>query len=237
MRKTVTIWKKESLGLFTSPRAYVLGALIVALCALWFWLVNLNEARDASMRPLMGLLAFLMLAVTPILTMRLVAEENARGTLELLLTSPVREYEIVLGKFFGAVTLFVALFGVTLVFPAILYRVSEPETGPIVAQYLGMLLLASAFVSVGLFASSITQSQVIAGVVAYALLFGFWVIRFFSEALPSGLGSAVKAVSFLSHLENFARGIVDAVDVFYYLAFTGLFLFLTLRSIEARRWA
>lgn len=235
--KTLTIWKKEVLGHATSPRAYVMVSLMIFFSATIFWIGNLQEGRDSSMRGITGLLTFLLLAITPILTMRVLAEENSRGTLELLLTSPVREAEIVLGKFLGVLTLYLALFAVTLVFPAILLRIAEPQLGMMGAQYLGMILCSMAFISVGVFASSITESQVIAAVVSYLLLLFFWIAGFFSEALPSKVGKVVGAAGLLPHIENFGKGIIDAVDVFYYLAFTAVFLFLAIRAIEARRWA
>jgi ABC-2 type transport system permease protein len=177
------------------------------------------------------------MTVTPIFTMRLVAEEANRGTLEMLLTSPIREWEIVVGKFFGALTAYAAIFAVTLLYPAILLRFSDPDIGPMIAQYLGIFLLCGAFIGVGLFASSVTDSQVLAAVFGYILLFGFWIVSWVAEALPGSAGDIGKAVSLLSHLEKFNRGIIDSVDVFYYVAFTSIFLLLSLRFVEARRWA
>lgn len=237
MTKTLTIWKKEVLGHATSPRAYVMVALLIFIASVFFGLGNLMEGRDSSMRGITGVLTFLLMAITPILTMRVLAEENSRGTLELLLTSPVREVEIVLGKFLGVLTLYLALFAVTLVFPAVLLRIANPQLGMMGAQYLGMILCSMAFISVGVFASSITESQVIAAVVSYLLLLFLWISAFFAEAVPASIGPVVKAVGLLPHLGNFEKGIIDAVDVFYYLAFTAVFLFLAVRAIEARRWA
>ncbi len=235
--RTLTIWKKEVLSNFTSARAYVMCALMMFFAAWIFWLGSLQEGRDASIRGIMGLFVFLLLAITPILTMRTLSEENSRGTLELLLTSPVKELDIVLGKFLGTLTLYLTLFAMTGIFPLILFKVSTPEGGPMAAQYLGMILCSMAFISVGIFASSITSSQVIAAVVSYLLLLMFWISWFFAQALPSRVADVVKQVALIDHLDNFGKGVVDAVDVFYYLAFTVAFLFLAVRAVEARRWA
>ena len=237
MRGAVTIWKKESWTYLTSARWYVVAALIVFAASVWFFFANLQEGRQATLQHLFGLLSFILMSVTPIFTMRLVAEEANRGTLEMLLTSPIREWEIVVGKFFGALTAYAAIFVVTLLYPAILLRFADPDIGPMVAQYLGILLLSSAFIGVGIFASSVTDSQVLAAVFGYILLFGFWIVSWIAEALPGSAGDIGKALSLLSHLEKFNRGIIDSVDVFYYVAFTSIFLILSLRFVEARRWA
>ncbi|HVO29951.1 MAG TPA: ABC transporter permease subunit, partial [bacterium] len=183
--KIITLWKKEVLNYATSLRAYVLVALLTAFSALWFFVVNLWQVRDSSMRGVTVFLSFLLLAITPILTMRTLAEENSRGTLELLLTSPVREWDIVLGKFLGALTLYMTLFAITLIFPLILFQVSEPEKGPLFTQYLGLVLSSAAFISVGIFASAITESQVIAAITGYVLLLAFWIIGLFAQILPT----------------------------------------------------
>jgi ABC-2 type transport system permease protein len=237
MSKTLVIWKKEARGYATSPMLYVLFSLVFFGTSFIFWISTLREGQDASIRGIMGWFAFFLLAVTPILTMRLVAEESTRGTLELLLTSPVREWDVVLGKFLGTLTAFVALFAISLIYPLILLRISDPETGPMLSQYIGIILCSGAFISVGMFASSITQSQVIAAVVGYVLLLTFWICGFFADLVGAKAAAVLKAVSLIPHLDNFGKGIIDAVDVFYYLAFTAVFLFLTWRSIEARRWA
>lgn len=237
MRGVLTIWKKEAWVYATSARWYVLAALLVSFTSLWFWFANLQEGRQATLAHIMGLLSFLLMAVTPIFTMRLIAEESNRGTLELLLTSPVRDGEIVLGKFLGALSAYGAIFAVTLLYPALLMRFAEPDVGPMIAQYVGMVGLSCAFISVGLFASSVTDSQVLAAVLGYILLFAFWILNWIADALPATLGDIGKAASVLGHLEKFNRGVIDAVDVFYYVAFTAIFLLLSLRFVEARRWA
>ena len=192
MRGVITIWKKEAWVYATSARWYVLAALMFGFTSLWFWFANLQEGRQATLAHIMGLLSFLLMAVTPIFTMRLIAEESNRGTLELLLTSPVREWQIVLGKFLGALSAYLAIFVLTLLYPAILFRFAEPDIGPMISQYAGMFGLSCAFIAVGLFASSVTDSQVLAAVLGYIMLFAFWILNWVADALPGSAADIGK---------------------------------------------
>lgn len=237
MRGAVTIWKKEALIYATSARWYVISAVLVSFLSLGFFLMNLQEGRQATFAGVAGWLSFIMIFATPVFTMRLIADEANRGTLELLLTSPVKDWEIVLGKFLGALTAYVVLFGVTLIYPAILFRFAEPDIGPMFTQYLGLVGVSMAFISVGMFASSVTDSQVLAAVLAFILNLFLWIAHVITPILPEGLSELGVALSVYSHLDKFNRGLIDAVDVFYYFAFTAIFLLLSLRFVEARRWA
>lgn len=237
MKKTWVIWKKETLGYARSPLPYVLFALVFAVTAIFFMVIAYGQ-KTANTQWIPGIFSFLLLFVTPLITMRLVAEENNQGTLELLLTSPVRESEVVLGKLLGALTLYLSLFALSLVFPLILFFFGTPEKGPLLAQYLGLVLVSCAFVSVGLFASSVTRNQVIAAVAGYMLLFWFWVSGFIGQAdfMTGKLGTVLQATSLEGHLQNFEKGVIDAKDLFFYLAFIATFTMLALFLMEARRW-
>ena len=237
MKKTWVIWKKETLGYARSPLPYVLFALVFAVTAIFFMVIAYGQ-KTASTQWIPGIFSFLLLFVTPLVTMRLVAEENSQGTLELLLTSPVRESEVVLGKLLGALTLYLALFALSLVFPLVLFFFGTPEKGPLLAQYVGLVLVSCSFVSVGLFASSITKNQVIAAVAGYMLLFWFWVSGFIGQAdfMTGKLGTVLQATSLEGHLQSFEKGVIDAKDVFAYLAFIAIFTLLALFLMEARRW-
>lgn len=237
MRGIVTIWKKEVRTYATSARWYVVVALIVFFVSVGFRVMNLGEGREANFAAVSSWISFLLLFVTPVFTMRLIAEEANRGTLEMLLTSPVREWHIVLGKFLGALTAYGALFAVTLIYPAILFWYSDPDGGRIVAQYLGLLAISSAFISVGLFFSSVTDSQILAAIGTFITLITLWIAHALTPILPDALSNLGEEISIFAHLAKFERGVIDAVDVFYYLAFTAIFLVLTHRFVEARRWA
>ena len=237
MNGVITIWKKEVRGYATSARWYFVAAIIVFFLSLGFFLMNLQEGREATFAGVASWLAFLLLFVTPIFTMRLVAEEANRGTLELLLTSPIREWQIVAGKFLGALTAYVALFSLTFVYPLILFRLADPDIGPMIAQYVGLLGISCAFISVGMFFSSVTDSQILAAAGSFVALLTLWIAHALTPIFPSGLEDLGETLSLYAHLEKFNRGVIDAVDVFYYLAFSAVFLVLAHRFVEARRWA
>ena len=237
MRGVITIWKKETWGYLTSARWYVVVAMIMSFLSLGFYLMNLSEGRQATLAPIAGWISFVLIFVTPIFTMRLVAEEANRGTLEMLLTSPIREWQIVLGKFFGALTAYLGLFAVTLVYPALLLRFGNPDPGPMLTTYLGLIGLSSAFISIGMFFSSVTDSQILAAVLSFVALLTLWIAHFLTAILPDSMRDLGEVLSLYSHTEKFNRGVIDATDVFYYVAFTAVFLVLSQRFIEARRWA
>ena len=240
MRGVATIWKKEVRTYATSARWYVLAAIAVSITSVFFFVANLSSlfGRMATFEHVAGFLAFpILMVVTPIFTMRLFAEEANRGTLELLLTSPVRDWEIVAGKFFGALTAYLAILVVSLVYPFVLFRFSEPDLGVMLAQYLGLIALSAAFISVGMFTSALTESQILAAVFSFLLLVALWILPWLADAVSEQLGEIGQILAPLPHLENFNRGLIDSVDVFYYLAFTAIFLVLSLRFLEARRWA
>lgn len=237
MRGAVTIWKKEVWTYATGARWYVIAAILMSFLSLGFFLMNLQEGREATFAGVAGWLAFIMLFATPVLTMRLIAEEANRGTLEMLLTSPIRDWEVVLGKFFGALSAYVALFALTLLYPALLFKFASPDGGPMIAQYVGLLGVAAAFTSVGIFASSVTDSQILAAVLAFILNLFLWIAHVLTPILPEGMEKVGEALSVFSHMSKFNRGIIDSVDVFYYVAFSAVFLLLSLRFVEARRWA
>jgi len=174
--------------------------------------------------------------VMPMITMRTYAEEKRSGTIELLLTSPLTDVQIILGKFLGAMGLFAAMLLVTMLDIAILFRLGNPEWKPIVTGYLGLLLMGGCFISVGLLISSLTKNQIVAGFMTFAVFLLLWVINWFGE----GSGPTGRAVlSFLSiteHLDDFTRGIIDTKHVVYYLSFITFGLFLTAKSVDSERW-
>ena len=234
--RALTIWKKEAWSYATMARWYVMGAIFFGMSAVAFAVVNLFATRDANVGQVTGFMGFLLMTLTPIFTMRLVAEEANRGTLEMLLTSPVRDWEIVAGKYLGALTALVAMFATTLIFPLILTGYGEPDWGMTAAQYLGLTLQASAFIAIGLFFSSVTNSQALAAGACFVVLVLLWIFESVISVVPS-ISFLAPHLSLFSHAHRFQKGVIDALDVFYYLAFTAIFLVLALRSIDARRWA
>ena len=253
VRNIMAIAGKELRSYFASPMAYIIIGLFALLFGVFFnafLQAFLDESQRSAMmggggalnvndRMIRGVLlnaAIIILFVMPMITMRTYAEEKRSGTIELLLTSPLTDVQIILGKFLGAMGLFAAMLLVTMLDVAILFRLGNPEWKPIVTGYLGLLLMGGCFISVGLLISSLTKNQIVAGFMTFAVFLLLWVINWFGE----GSGPTGRAVlSFLSiteHLDDFTRGIIDTKHVVYYLSFITFGLFLTAKSVDSERW-
>jgi ABC-2 type transport system permease protein len=249
------VFKKELRLYFSSPIAYAV-LTIFALVAGWFFYnvfayytivsmqaaMNPMMARDLSvadgvLRPLFSNISVIMLLMMPILTMRLFSEEKKSGTIELLLTYPVRDGEVLLGKYLAALTVFVAMLGLTLAYPLIVAWVTpQVEWGPLATGYLGLLLQGAAFIAIGILISSLTENQIVAAVATFGTLLIFWVISWASDSAGGNLGRVLSHLSLTEHFDSFAKGVIDTKDLIYYLNLTILALFLTLRSLESKRW-
>lgn len=237
MRNTLAIAGKELKAYFTSPIAYVITAVFLALTG-YFFAQDLFTFQFARLHGFLGAGSFLLLLIAPILTMRLIAEEQKLGTLELLLTAPVRDHEIVLGKFLAAVAILAAMLAITLYYPLLLTWVSDPDLGPMLSGYLGLFLLGAAFLAVGLFTSSLTSNQIVAATLGIGISLLFYLVDS-AETLVRGVPAAVDVLRYISlneHFSDFLRGVIDTKAVIYYGTFVATLLFLTVRSVESRRW-
>ena len=252
MRYIWLIANKEVRTYFASPMAYVVSAAFLAITG-FFFVASVSDAfSEASIRGFLAGAVFFMIFMSPAITMRLLAEEQKIGTLELLLTSPVREYEIVLGKFFAAFITMLAMLVLSLYFVIILFVYGIPDVGPILTGYLGLVLYASATLAIGLFASALSPNQIVGLVVGSGLLTGLTIIDFVSERVQ-GIGAEILdalqlgasfsvfdldsfGVAEAGHFADFARGILSIGDVVYYLSITAVFLMLTVITLETRRW-
>ena len=188
------------------------------------------------MRYLFGNMTLIMMLLTPALTMRLLAEEQSKGTMELLLTSPVRDWEVVVGKYLASVALFTAMLTLTIYYPLVLNVYGEPDMGPILSGYLGLFMLGATLLSLGLLASSVTSNQIIAAVLGLALVLGFWLIDALSGIVSGSLAEFFSYLSVSGHFQDFTRGIIDTKDLIYMLSLIAGSLFLTTRVVETRRW-
>jgi ABC-2 type transport system permease protein len=256
LKNVAYLVQKEWRQYFASPIAYVALTFWAVLVGL-FYCLNLNEfinratmmaMRGGYMKPsindwiIAGTLynmAVVGLFVTPMITMRLLAEEKRQGTIELLATSPITDLQIVLGKFFGALALYTVMLLVGVANLALMWHYTEagarPDWRPLLTGILGILLVGGCCIAVGLFASALTRNQIIAGVVAFAILLVFWMLSAFGE----GAGTLVELASYLgliSHVRDLVRGIVDLKDIVYYLSFITFALFLTHQVLESHRW-
>ena len=252
--KVWPIFKKEMRLYFTSPTAYVVIAVFLILAGYFFFAIfdfftraslqtamNPQMGRDLNitdnvLRPLFSNVSVILLLLMPLVTMRLFAEERRSGTIELLLTYPVRDGAVLLGKFLAALALYGVMLVLTLLYPALLFSLARPEWGPILTGYLGLLLLGAAFIAAGLFASSLTENQIVAAMTTFGILLLFWVISWTADSVGGSAGRVLTHLSLIEHFDNFGKGVLDTRDIIYYLSFIIFALFLTLRSLEARRW-
>ncbi len=235
-----TIWilfKKELLNYFNSPIAYIFIAIFLVVGNWLFF--NLFFLRDAAtMRPYFSLLPWIFLFITPAITMRLWAEEKKSGTAEFLLTLPISDWQIVLAKFLSSLTfVFVALL-FTISIPVTIFNLGNLDIGPVIGSYLGALFLAGAYLSLGIFISSLTKNQIVAFILALAACFVAFVIGadFVLIKAPYFLAPIMKFLGLGSHFDSIARGVIDSKDIIYYLSFIFLFLWLNVRIIERRDW-
>ena len=187
-------------------------------------------------RPLLSNASVLVLFLLPMVTMRTYSEEKRSGTIELLLTSPLTDFEIIAGKFLGTVGLYAALLAVTVVYVGILFIYGQPEWRPLVAGYLGLLLLGSCFISVGLFISSTTKNQMVAGAATFVVGLLFWIVSWFADSAGPTMSQVLSYLSITEHFDDFGKGIIDTKHVVYYLSFISFGLFLTLKSVDSERW-
>jgi len=251
------IFNRELRAYFSSSIAYVVITMFLIITGYFFYNLiatfsvisfqaqtnpmmarqyNLLNINETVVRPLFGNISIIMLLMTPLLTMRLLAEERKAGTMELLLTYPVRDIEVVIGKFLACFTVFLAMIFSTFIYPALLVFLGEPELMPIITGYIGLILLGAAFIALGLFTSSLTENQIIAASLAFGILFVFWLMSYSVTLVSPSLGQVISYIAITEHLESLAKGVVDTEDIIYYLLFVTLFLFLTLRSLESKRW-
>jgi len=248
------LFKKEMRLYFGSPVAYVVFTFFLLISGWFFSQIfllysdfsmrafsqpqfgqNLN-ITESVMRPLFTNMAVVLLFFMPMLTMRLFAEEKRAGTMELLLTYPIRDGEVLTGKFLAAVVLYAILLALTLLYPGIVAYFTRVEWGPMLTSYLGLLLIGGTFLAVGLLISSLTENQIVAGFGTFGVLLAFWVIGWGADSARGGLRTTLQYLSVTEHMDGFTRGIVDTKDLVYYASAIGLALFLTLRSLESKRW-
>ena len=254
MSNVLAIAQKELRSYFVSPIAYAVIGLFALLFGVFFLSalsfilrvslqagmmqgappININEYM---IRPLFGNTGVIMLFVLPMITMRSYAEEKRSGTMELLLSSPLTDMEIILGKFLGALALFAMMLAVTGIHVAFLFYYGDPELAPILSGYLGLLLMGASFISIGLLISSATNNQVVAGMITFAVLLLFWVISWPADpASGSTWGQVLAYLSVLDHFDDFSKGVIDTSHLAYYLSFITLGLFLTAKSVDSVRW-
>ncbi len=239
IRNIVAIALKETKSYFSSPMAYVVGGFFVTWCAVWFIRGTIETTfPEATVRDFLYffLTWWIVVLLSAVITMRLFAEEAKMGTLELLLTAPVKDFEVVIGKFIATMIMMLASLALTLYFVLMLFWFGDPDTGPLLSSYLGIILLWAAVMAVGLFASSLTNNQIVSFVVTTAIAGFFYIIDVAAGKLSGVAANILSQASLLSHIDDFGKGVVDVSNIVYYVSFTAVFLFLTVISLEMRRW-
>jgi ABC-2 type transport system permease protein len=248
------VFKKEMRLYFTSPVAWVVMTIFLFIAGYFFYsifafytLASMQSAMnpqmgrelnvtDSVLRPLFSNMSVILLLLMPLITMRLFAEERRSGTIELLLTYPVRDGAVLIAKYLAALTLYALMLALTLLYPGIVLYFTRVEWGPLLTGYLGLLLMGATFLAVGIFASSLTENQIVASITTFGVLLFLWVVGWSAEYVGGAWGRVLSHLSLLDHFDTFARGVLDTKDVIYYVNVTIVALFLTLRSLEARRW-
>jgi ABC-2 type transport system permease protein len=253
MRNIWTICRKELGSYFVSPIAYLLLTMFALIFGFFFWNILgyfVNEGMEMMMRgetvpmnlneqiirPLLSNVSIVGLFFIPMITMRLFAEEKRTGTIELLATSPVRDIEIILGKWFAAVILYACLLLFTALNFAFLFLYGKPDWKPLLVGYLGLLLQGGLLLAIGTFISTLTRNQIIAGAATFGICLLLWVIEWVTGFESSTWATVLAYFSVITHFDSFARGVIDSKDLVFYL--TGIFLglFATARSMESLRW-
>ena len=235
MRQVFYVASKELRSYFVTPVAYLVVAFWFALVSLFFFFSVAGQ--DASLTNVFGVMTIILLFAIPVLTMRLLSEETRTGTLELLMTAPVKDWAVVLGKYLGVLGLYFVMLVLTLFYPLMimLYK-GSPDWGPIWSGYLGLFLFGMVALAIGLFTSSLTSNQIASGFIGLVLLVALYVIGNLASSLSAELGDFFHNISISERLSPFERGVVDLRDILFYLVFSALMVFLTVQVVDARRY-
>jgi ABC-2 type transport system permease protein len=242
MRNVWIIASREFRHYFVSPIAYALATMLYLILGGIFFINVYYGLQTGQITPdgriVIGAMVTILLFATPAITMRLLADEYRMGTMELLLTAPVRDWELVVGKWLGAFGFMFTVLAVTWVYPLILHRMTSPgiDQGTLVAAYLGLMLMVAAMLAIGVFISALFRSPVAAFFVALGVMLGLWIVGGLASS-GGAVGQLAGYVSFVDHYyNNFYLGVLDLGDAVYFLSLTALALFLGTQVIEARRW-
>jgi ABC-2 type transport system permease protein len=253
MRNVIVIFKKELKSYFASPIAYLLLCIFAVIFGFFFYSATMFFVRQSMqmqmmgrgmpmdvneyvIRPLLTNASVIALFLLPMITMRLYAEEKRSGTIELLMTSPVRDIDIVLGKWLAALVLYASILAISALNLSILFAFGRPDWKPILVGYLGLLLQGGCLLAIGTFISTTTKNQIIAGGATFAVCLMLWVLDWVSSYNETAWGKVIAYLSVVTHFEPFSKGVIDSKDVIFYLSMIFFGLFLTARSVESLRW-
>ncbi len=252
MSNILAIAQKELRGYFATPIGYIVIGMFALLWG-WFYYVMLMIFNQQSLqlggleggnadinsqliRPLFLNASVILLFVLPLVTMRIYSEEKRSGTIELLLTSPLTDVQIIVGKFLGAMTLYAAMLAITAIHIGLLFSYGNPEWRVVVIGYLGLLLMGGCFISVGLLISSMTKNQIVSGMITFAVFLMLWVINWPASFVGPNMQNILNYLSITDHFDDFTKGVLDTKHLVYYFSVMAFGLFLTARSVDTERW-
>ena len=237
MRTSMVIAKREYLSFLSQPVAYIaMAVFLVIIGAVFFFVEDFFEVNQASLRVFFEWAPVVFILFLPAVSMRLLAEERRAGTLELLITLPVKDVEVVTGKLLGAVAFLATTLAVTLAYPLAVAWLGEPDAGPIIGGFFGLLLVGTAYLALGLMASSWTRSQIVALIVGAALCAFFYFVDGMVGAFWKTAQPVLAFVSFKAHFQNIARGVLDTRDILFYLSVSAMAVLIASYSLESRKW-
>ena len=236
MKNSFAIARREFGAYFNSPIAYIFIVVFLLISGYMFFTEITIGTPQADMRPLFGLAPLIFCIFAPLMTMGLFAEEKATGTLEMLLTLPVTDWEVVIGKFLGAVSVFTVMILLTLPYVAFVAAYGNLDKGPMIGGYLGLVLMASGYIAIGVMTSTWTKNQIVAAIISFLICFGLFLAGKLLQVLPQWLAPTVQAVSSDYHFQSISRGVVDLRDLFYYASLVVISLLIAQTSLESRRW-
>jgi len=235
MSPALVISRRELRTYFNSPVAYIVVTVFTIITGYLFFTQLLME-QQAELRGFFGSMPLLFMFLAPAITMRLLADEKSSGTLELLITMPVRDWQVVLGKFLAAMGLLVVTLLLTLVFAITVRALGPLDRGPTIGGYLGLLLMGGAYISIGTMASALTRNSIVAFIVAFAISFALFIVGQLTQLFPSAVQPLAAFLGMGNHFENISRGVIDTRDLFYYASIMGVSLLVATLALESRRW-
>jgi len=253
MRNVWVICRKELRSYFASPIAYAVMALFALIFGFVFYMATRDfynfafrsqmmggsqpmNVNEQVIRPVLGFAGAVALFLIPMITMRLIAEEKRSGTIELLLTSPIQDFSIILGKWLGAMFLYLCVLGMSALSVILLFAWGKPDWKPVLVAYFGLILQGGCLLAIGTFISALTSNQIVAGGVTFFVSLLLWILSWSTAFDTTTTSKVINYLSIVTHMENFSKGILDLKDVVFYVSFIFFALFMTLRQMESLRW-
>lgn len=235
MNQILILVRKEFRSYFDSPVAYVVITLFLIIAG-WQFSTSLFISNTADLRTLFAITKFILLFFIPAISMRLFSEEKRSGTLEILLTLPIKDWQLVLGKYIAAYLLILITLALSGIHYITIASLGDPDLGASLGGYIGLALVVGVYLAIGIFTSSLTQNQIVAFIMAFVIIFIFFILDKFVFFMPGFLANILEFLSIDYHYNNIARGVIDSRNLIYYFSMIFLFLFLTVQVLESRKW-